>query len=257
MPEVAFFDANCQLGIYNFRIEGGPYALPDLLADMQAQGIAQRLVYHAVARENNPAQGNATLMQELAGHSELVPCWAVSTWTTGEMEPPAEFVSILRASGVRAVRFFRHAYSVSPAEWAMGPLWTALEAYRVPLFLDLGQRWAAMDPFDAEEVYTLCHAHPNLPVVLVKHRIRYNRQVYELFKACPNLRMELSGYWHYRAVEEVCGRFGDYRLLFGTNWPFMDASFAVAAVTYAEVSETTKAAVAGGNLQALLEGVRW
>jgi predicted TIM-barrel fold metal-dependent hydrolase len=114
-----------------------------------------------------------------------------------------------------------------------------------------------MDPFNSDEVYALCHAHPNLPVILVKHRFRFNRQVYELFEACQNLRMELSGYWHYRGVEEICGRFGDHRLLFGTNWPYMDSSFAVAAVTYAEVSDGTKAAVAGGNLAALLEEVRW
>jgi len=38
------------------------------------------------------------------------------------------------------------------------------------------------------------------------------------------------------------------RLLFGTNWPYMDSSFAVAAVMYAEVDEATRAAVAGGNL---------
>ena len=250
-------DANCQLGRYNFRVEGGPYALPELLDDMQPRGIGRRLVYHALAREDSVALGNERLMQELAGHAGLVPCWAVSTWITGEMPPPGEFVAWLRARGVRAVRFFRHAYHVSPAEWAMGPLWSALERVQVPLFLDLGERWATMDPFNAEEVYALCHAHPNLPIVLVKHRIRFNRQVYELLEACPNLRMELSGYWHYRAVEEICGRFGDHRLLFGTNWPYTDSSFAVAAVTYAQVPDATKQAVAGDNLTALLEGVQW
>ena len=75
--------------------------------------------------------------------------------------------------------------------------------------------------------------------------------------SCENLRLELSGYWHYRAVEEICGRFGDYRLLFGTNWPNMDSSIAIAAVSYAEVSPETKVDVAGGNLRALLEAVRW
>lgn len=257
MLAMRFVDSNCQIGRYNFRIEGTPYALPDLVTDMQNQGIARRLVYHALAREYNPGIGNRQLGQEIAGHSELEPCWAVSTWTTGEMPSPADLIALLRSSHVRAVRYFRHFYAVSPAEWEMGPLWSALEAFRVPLFLDLGERWATMDTFNADEVHTLCHAHPNLPVVLVKHRIRYNRQVYDLFEACPNLRMELSGYWHYRAVEEICGRFGDYRLLFGTNWPFMDSSFAVAAVTYADVSDATKAAVASGNLMALLEGVRW
>lgn len=125
------------------------------------------------------------------------------------------------------------------------------------LFLDVGARWATMDTFDADAVYALCHAHPNLPVILVKHRIRYNRQVYHLFEACPNLYMELSGYWHYRAVEELCARFGAERLLFGTNWPYMDSSFAIAMVMYAQVSEAEKAAIASGNLQQLLEAVRW
>jgi predicted TIM-barrel fold metal-dependent hydrolase len=257
METITFFDANCQVGRYNYRIEGAPYALDDLAADMQAQGIARRLVYHAMAKENSPAVGNRQLGVELAGHDALVPCWAVSTWVSGEMPAPADLIAALREQDVRAVRFFREYYHVPMAEWSMGALWSELEVHRVPLFLDLGFRWATMDDFDAEEVYRLCHAHPNLPVILVKHRIRYNRQVYQLFEACPNLRLELSGYWHFRAVEEICRRFGEHRLLFGTNWPYMDSSFAVAMVMYAEVSSASKAAVAGGNLDELLGGVRW
>jgi len=143
------------------------------------------------------------------------------------------------------------------AEWSLGALWSELEMHRIPLFLDLGQRWPAMDDFDADSVYGLCHAHPNLPVILVKHRMRYNRQPYQLLDRLPSLRLELSGQWNYRMVEDICGRFGAERLLFGTNWPYTDSSFGVAAMAYAEVSEATRAAVAGGNLQALLEGVRW
>jgi predicted TIM-barrel fold metal-dependent hydrolase len=257
VPTITFFDANCQVGRYNFRVEGGPYALPDLLADMEEMRIDRRLVYHAMAKEYNPTIGNEQLARELAGHDSLAPCWGISTWITGEMPPPADLIAAMRQRDVRAVRFFRHFYDVPMAEWSLGALWTQLEVHRVPLFLDVGARWATMDTFDADAVYALCHAHPNLPVILVKHRIRYNRQVYHLFEACPNLRMELSGYWHYRAVEELCARFGADRLLFGTNWPYMDSSFAIAMVMYAQVSEAEKAAIAGGNLQQLLEAVRW
>jgi hypothetical protein len=132
MPEFSFFDANAQLGRYNFRVEGGPYSLSALLEDMQARGIGRRLVYHALSREDSAPLGNERLMHELVGHAELVPCWAVSTWVTGEMPPPADFIAQLRDNQVRAVRFFRHAYTVSPAEWAMGPLWSALEQAQVP-----------------------------------------------------------------------------------------------------------------------------
>jgi len=252
-----FFDANCQVGRHNQRIEGTPYALGDLIADMREQAIAARLVHHAMAKENDTAAGNSRLMREITGQEGLYPCWGLGTWVTGEMSRPADLLRQLRESNVRAVRFFRYSYAIPPDEWSMGELWTALEEHCVPLVLDLGQRWATMDELGAREVWELCHAHPNLPVILTKHRIRFNRQVYQLFEACPNLRLELSGYWHYRMVEDICLRFGRQRLLFGTNWPYMDSSFAIAAVMYAEVSDEDRVAVAGGNLRSLLEAVQW
>ncbi|NLE45584.1 MAG: amidohydrolase family protein [Chloroflexi bacterium] len=254
---IAFLDANCQIGRYNHRPAGNPYSVEDLLADTADQGIARRLVYHAIAKEHDVALGNNRLMTETAGHSELLPCWTVSTWVTGEIPAPDVLVAQMAELGVRAVRFFRCHYAVPMAEWSLGPLWSALEVHRVPLLLDVGERWATMDTFDAEEVYRLCHDHPNLPVILVKHRIRFNRQLYQLLNACPNLRFELSGYWHYRAVEEIASRFGPERMVFGTNWPHMDSSFAIAMVMYAAVSDEVKVAVAGGNLADLMEGVGW
>jgi hypothetical protein len=254
---IQFYDSNCQVGRYNHRIEGAPYSTAEAVQDAASLGIARRLVYHAMAKEHSPVIGNRRLVEAVGGTQTLTPCWAVSTWVTGEMAAPADLISELRQAGVRAVRFFRHSYHIPMAEWSLGPLWTALERHRVPVLLDVGDRWATMDGFDANEVHALCSSHPELPVVLIKHRIRYNRQVYQLMEACPNLRLELSGYWHYRAVEEICGRFGACRLLFGTNWPYMDSSFAIAAVMYADVSRDTKVAVAGENLSALLEGIQW
>jgi uncharacterized protein len=257
MSEIEFFDANCQIGRHNYRLDGAPFAVEELARDMAAQGIARRLVHHAIAKENSPAAGNERLMAEIASFPGLNACWAVTTWVTGEIPPPAELLAAMRAARVRAARFFARYYYVPMSEWSLGALWAELEAHHIPLFLDLGYRWATMDDFDPEPVYQLCHNHPLLPVILVKHRMRYNRQPYQLLEACPNLRLELSGQWNYRTTEDVCHRFGPERILFGTNWPYMDSSFAVAAVMYADISEAERAAVAGGNLKALWEGVQW
>jgi hypothetical protein len=257
MDPIPFFDANCQVGRFNYRVEGAPYSVADAVEDANDLGIAERLVHHAMARDHSAGIGNDRVLEVTRAHPCLTPCWALGTWSTGEMVPPTELLAEMRRAGVRVVRFFRHGYSIPMRDWSLGDLWTALEQHRVPVILDVGARWATMDAFDADEVHDLCAGHPDLPVILVKHRIRYNRQVYQLMAACQNLRLELSGYWHFRAVEEICGRFGDHRLLFGTNWPYMDSSFAVAAVTYADVSLETKAAVAGGNLRHLMEAVQW
>jgi hypothetical protein len=257
MEALTFFDANSQVGRFNFRAEGAPYSAEQSLQDMQHSGIARRLAYHSVAKEGNPAPGNDLLQRELAGHDGLLPCWAVTTWVTGEMPEPEALVAKMRSEGVRAARFFRRYFHVPVQEWSLGRLWSALEAAHVPLFYDYGFRWATIEELDVDEIYGLCQAHPGLTVILTQHRIRFNRQVAALLAACPNLKLELSGYWHYRGVEDVVRRFGVDRLLFGTNWPYMDSSFAIAAVTYADVSEAERAAVAAGNLTALLEAVTW
>jgi predicted TIM-barrel fold metal-dependent hydrolase len=257
MTDIVFYDANCQIGRHNYRLEGTPFAVEDLASDMEAQGIARRLVYHSVAKEYSPAVGNQRVLQEVAPYSGLDACWAMGAWVTEEMPRPEELAAAMQAAGVRAARFFTRYHYVPMGEWSLGVLWSELEVHRIPLFLDLGYRWATMDDFDPEPVYQLCHNHPELPVILVKHRMRYNRQPYQLLATCPNLRLELSGQWNYRAVEDVCRRFGPERILFGTNWPYMDSSFAVAAVMYAEISDVERAAVAGGNLQQLLESVQW
>ena len=44
MGEIEFFDANCQIGRHNYRLDGAPFTLDELARDMSAQGIARRLV---------------------------------------------------------------------------------------------------------------------------------------------------------------------------------------------------------------------
>lgn len=257
MGELSFFDANCQIGRYNYRQEGAPFSVDESLADMRDLGIGRRLVYHAVAKENNVAAGNELLQKAIAGVPQLVPCWGVSTWVGGELPEPDKLLADMRDRGVRAARFFRRYYHVPMSEWSMGRLWSALEEARVPLFFDYGLRWCNIEELDCDEIHGLCAAHPHLPVVLTQHRIRFNRQVAALLDACPNFHLELSGWWHYRGVEDVVRRFGAQRLLFGTDWPYLDSSFAIAAVTYADISDAERAAVAGGNLTALMEAVTW
>jgi predicted TIM-barrel fold metal-dependent hydrolase len=67
------------------------------------------------------------------------------------------------------------------------------------------------------------------------------------------LYVEISGYQGYQAIEAVVGRFGPERLLFGTNIPTFSPGGAIAAVTYADISDDAKSLIAGGNLRRLLE----
>ncbi|MBM3459064.1 MAG: hypothetical protein FJX77_11105, partial [Armatimonadetes bacterium] len=108
------FDANRMLGrrsIYtHLPPRGVPAAeapegvtVPELLRELDREGIAEALVYHAMAVDGHPWEGNRRLMAEIQGQPRLHPCWVLLP-TTGEMPAPRELVAQMRQEGVRAAR---------------------------------------------------------------------------------------------------------------------------------------------------------
>ena len=184
---------------------------------------------------------------ELASRLEwLEPCWVVMPHHTGEVPPPEELLAEMRRHNVRAVRLFPALQNWLLTDYGAGELLDALEAARVPTFVDFDQtNW--------DQVHQLCSSHPNLPLVLVRVGYRIDRIAYPLLERHPNLRFEISGYQVHHGIEEISRRFGIHRLLFGTALPGIEPGGAVAIVTYADLPVEEKQLMAAGNLESLLE----
>jgi predicted TIM-barrel fold metal-dependent hydrolase len=244
-----FFDANCCLGELSVPMPEY-FGSVDVLAEaMERAGIDEALVYHARSREYSPAIGNRRLLEETAGREHLHPCWTVLPHHTGEMPPAGTLVEQLAENGVHAVRAFPRTQNWPLDEWAAGRLLSALEENAVPFFIDLAET-------DFSQIHSLCHMHPRLPVVLTGALFRLSRWVYALLAETPNLHVETSSFQLHCGIEDICGRFGAGRLVFGTAAPHFSGAPSVMAVKYAGVSEDEKSKVAGGNLRDLLGAVR-
>src|SRR6185437_6604056 len=131
------------------------------LAEMDRLGIAEALVYHGMALDGHPPEGNARLMQEIAGQPRLHPCWVLLP-TTGEMPPPHELVAQMRAQGVRAARLcpVRHRYQFTEAN--LGDLLAALEAARIPLLADFSMVSWSEEKTDWRSLDDLCSRYLHL-----------------------------------------------------------------------------------------------
>jgi len=257
MDDLRFFDAHCYVGRYKTFRPGSFWRTEDLLRQMERFGISEALVTHSMSREHHPIDGNAAVVAETKDVASLHPCWALLPPRSGELSRPTELLPDMVSKGVRAVRLFCASYSFPISEWCIGELLDELEAHRVPTFLDPNvelDTWE-MDTFDWDGVDALCSAHPELPVVLSQARFRSsNRLLYQLLERHANLRIELSGYWAYHAIEFITREFGAYRLLFGTRMPVRDPACAIGQVAYSDISDEDKRLIAGGNLRNLLGG---
>lgn len=239
-----FFDCNCQIGRSGVPVDGAPVTAQEIVARLEPMGIHRALVYSALAKELHPMEGNPAVLDETKG-SPLAPCWVGLPTATNEIGKPAEFVEAMKANGVGAVRLFPAMHSYCMTDWSMGPLFEALEAGRVPVLVELAQT-----SFD--HIVCSLRAFPKLRLVIVRPSYRCDRYLYPLMESYEHLCVETSNYVGSGGIEEVCRRFGSSRLIFGTGLPFYDPGAAVSPITYAEIDDADKQAIAAGNLERML-----
>lgn len=242
------YDANCAVGTW--PTDRVAYeTVNGLLSEMERLGIERALVSHTLGQHFDPPQANELLMQELAGHDRLLPCWTLLPLSCGEMGTLDELLASMAAAGVRAVRLYPRLHSYALEAWQCGDLLSALAERQYVVLID-------MDQADWSEIDRACAAYPGLSWVLTQTGYRQLRFMFAAMKRHPNLYCDLSNMTTYLGVEEVLKTFGSRRLLFGTGLPACDPGGPIARVFYTAAPEADVAAIAHGNLERLLARVQ-
>lgn len=247
---IELFDCNVRLGVPNRHVPGRPTTVPEILEELSRLSITGALVRHRLALEEGPAPANTRILDELESVPTLRPTWSLLGEATRETGQAAETVDEMIRRGVRAVWLYPKTLLFTLRDWCAGGLLSALEARRVPVFMPF-------DEVDLDEVAEVLTRHPQLDVVLCNVNYRSNRRLYPLL--CRHVRLHVDlGAPHALCgfVEEVVGRFGAERLLFGSGWPEHEIGPAVSYLLYADISEQDKQRIGAGNLTTLLEGVK-
>jgi len=256
MTRWKFFDARCTIGRHYRLGPAGLHSCDDLLAEMDHYDICEALVVDSLSGAGHPLDGNRRVLDATVQHPRLHPAWTAVPPCAEEQPEPAEFVRQMRANHVGALFLFTGQYRIRLSEWSVDALLEPLAGARVPVFLvpdEVGPGPAAMDRTDYDAVVALCRRWPALPVVVSEFRIRRSqRTLYRALDACPNLHVELSGYWLHHGIEYVTRRWGSERLLFGSNWPTFGPHMTVATLACAEIEDEDKRRIAGDNLRRLI-----
>ena len=232
-----------------YRHPTAPETLQDYLKDFEYYDIMGALVHHAKAVEYSQDYGNRQLLDEIAGHPNLVPEWVVLPHWAGDFAPPDELIPEMLQLGVRAARIYpaSHMFPVIPE--VCGPLFKALEEARIPLFVDVAQ-------LDLNATIDLAKQYPELPVVLCGVAWASDRVLFARMHEAPNLCLETWAFQGHRAYERFVEKFGSQRLLFGTDLPNRSPGAARMMTCYEQISDQDRRNIAGQNLLRLLGNVR-
>lgn len=257
---VGFLDVNATVGRLSAPLFGSWLTAAALLKEMDRFHIEASAVVHSYARELDATRGNVALLEELAQvgaeSSRLIP--VVTLFPPHGLvdlsieEQLAPFSRMPRL----AVRIHPNPThdimdeSVHARHYALvldviGSICESLVGRGVPLFLDMAEvRW--------EEIYILCREFPTLDVVILGMSYTHKRSLYAGLERYPNLHFEISGFHVQEGLEEAVRSFGPQQILFGSRLPRYTAASAVAMVQYAEIEESAKALIRGGNAWRLL-----
>jgi hypothetical protein len=112
-----FFDADVAIGGRRVVFRNQCPTVDEVIGRLAECGIREALVYHTASVENNPAYGNARLLEELRGIRGVLPVWALMPFGTGELGTPDEVQRSLRDHGIKGVLLCPADHGYSPAEW--------------------------------------------------------------------------------------------------------------------------------------------
>ncbi len=249
MPRLRFFDGCAMVGWRSNRHPETMWRPGDFARDYDYYGIGAALVHHAVAVEYHQDQGNRRLLEDIRDLPQLCPQWVVMPHHTGEMAPPDELVPEMLERGVRAARVYPKTHNFPLADGVVGPLLTALQERRIPLFADVTE-------LPADQAAGLCERYPELPVVLCGVNWGVDRHLEPALERAPNVHIETHYFQGHRAYERFVRDFGADRLIFGTGLPDCSPGAAVMMSLYEDIADEDRAKIAGGNLLRLLREVR-
>lgn len=257
LRDLNLFDSCVTLG--RFSSEICIAGAPELIALLDRYHIQEALAHDYHARVIHPvANGNRRVSEMTRGQPRLHPAWV--------LEPPLEpgigaasaLVNEMLAAGVRAARLRPRAKGSLP--WVWQDLLSALEAHRVPCFLDYGPMDSTLGEIsdgDVDALRAMALAHPDLPMVLshVMGGLGVHPGVTYLIRRIDNLYLDIAGileYWR-EAAHDV----GAERVLFASGLPFTDAGILVSNVQYARgFTLAEKRMICGDTLRGLLGGMR-
>lgn len=253
-PSLRFVDCCTMVGKWHQRRLHFE-TVDELRRQMRNHHIEKALVFHTTSWLYDFEEGNRRLEEEISGHGNLLPCYAVIPFTTGECR--RERLEQRLREAPMAVRLFPRSHNFPLRSPRRSELFTLLEERLVPVFLDI-------DEADHRDVIALLEQHPELRLVLgncgtssLFGIYREFRWLYEIMEMFEQVCIETSFLIGFRSIEDLCHRFGARRVLFGSRMPYLEPGSPMVRVLHAEIDEEKKALIAGGNLERLLgEAIR-
>lgn len=222
----------------------------DLLEEMEFCGISEAYVYHQGMVGIDPSYGNGLITAEAEKCPErLHATWAILPPVTEGEYAPEVLIPKMREHNVRALRAYPQKNRHNLDRVTMGELLDALVEKSIPLFLSPQDEW--------KYIFEVLKEFPKLTVILTNYGLwGSDRYFYPLIRAYENVYIDTSDYQVINGIPAFYHKFGDERLVFGSNYPMDYYGGPIAALLSSGLPEESLEKIASGNITRIMSEVR-
>lgn len=232
--------------------------LSDLLKHMDRLGIWQTVVWHSNARDLHPVFGNRFLLEDMKNTpgaiERVIPAMAVNPSmlvAQGEMEWLEECMSDAIAP---CLIIFPKTNRYRIMEYDR--LLERLRKYKPIVLMDVAELVGSGNPEehaeDMEDLIRLAHEFPEMSFVIKQVMWWQYSKMFRVLSKTNNIYMDTSWLHTRDAIRLVCEHIGSGRLLFGVGFKSHGGA-ALAGLSYADICQEEKDAIASDNFIALIK----
>ncbi|MGC8971398.1 MAG: amidohydrolase family protein [bacterium] len=244
----AYFDFNVMIGKPTIIPLNNWLDAKRLSEELERFNIKKVLVYHSYSRDYDAYFGDKRLIEEIKDYPNLYAAWVLLPLDIFPIDTPDKLLEEFKINKVKAVRFFPDLHNFILEEEVVGDLLSFLEELKIPIILSPNNSgW--------KDIYAILRNHPNLRLVLADLTYRQSSYIFPLLKRYENIYIELSGYIPFLGIETLYKRFGEERMIFGSNLPYKNPGSTIYYIEKADIPERAKDYIAYKNADRLIQEV--
>lgn len=216
------------------------WSLPRLRGLLQRHQVGGALTTSLKGVLYSDAEGNQETQEAAAAHTELLPA---ATLDLRRCADPAGEVERLSDQGFRALRLFPQFQGWSLDSLGLHRTIQALDASGMLLLITAGQPSQLLPALEGV----------SLPVIALDVHLYGAADAVLACRAYPNLFVSSKLLVGPDTVAFLCDELGSQRVIFGSGAPQLDPGPALSLVRTANIPESCRQEILGGNLQRILQ----
>ncbi len=263
-----FYDINFWIGENNYseKLTIPDNSLKKLLSDRKKNfNITGNLITHHISFFYYPRVGNDILTNTIADEDlneyELSGAMAMEQDYFSE---PAGFEKGLKSryqQGFRILRLFPRTHKYPFENGGFGKFYRVLNSHRFPVMISLDEiDITGNKNIEWERVLEIAARFTNIPFILdggTSKELMFNSYLFSLLGSSENIYLTTHNLLAMDQLEDLVGAGGEKRLLFDSNFPYLETHLSVGRIVSSGLSLENKSRIAGLNIKDLFKGIEF